>query len=71
MAKTKKRNKKWTDKRVEKFMENLFSFFVNEKWEGEGDVRTFQSAAILTSNKGIVLQTPDGSEFQISIVEST
>lgn len=31
---------------------------------------TFDDAALLTSNKGIVLRTSDGSEFQIAIVQS-
>ena len=31
---------------------------------------TFDDAALLTSNKGLVLRTADGSEFQISIVQS-
>ena len=33
-------------------------------------VRTFEEAGVLTSNRGVVVQTDDGSEFQISIVQS-
>lgn len=31
---------------------------------------TFEDAALLTSNRGVVLRTADGSEFQITIVQS-
>lgn len=31
---------------------------------------TFDGAQLLTSNKGLVLRMEDGSEFQISIVQS-
>lgn len=33
-------------------------------------VRTFEETGLLTSNKGLVLETKDGSEFQITIVQS-
>jgi len=33
-------------------------------------VRTFAEAGVLTSNRGVVVRTDDGSEFQISIVQS-
>lgn len=34
------------------------------------DVQTFEEAGVLTQNDGLVLRLPDGSEFQISIVQS-
>ncbi len=38
-------------------------------WE---DVRvtTFENAGIMTYNKGLVLRMPDGTEFQLTIVQS-
>jgi hypothetical protein len=33
-------------------------------------VRTFEEAGVLTTNNGLVIRTSDGSEFQITIVQS-
>ncbi len=33
-------------------------------------VRTFEEAGVLTSNRGVVVRTDDGSEFQVAIVQS-
>ena len=33
-------------------------------------VRTFEEAGVLTSNRGVVVRTDDGSEFQICVVQS-
>ena len=33
-------------------------------------VRTFEEAGVLTRNRGVVVGTDDGSEFQICIVQS-
>jgi hypothetical protein len=33
-------------------------------------ILTFEEAGLLTRNKGLVLRTPDGDEFQITIVKS-
>ena len=44
-----------------------------ETWSDDGDkpsVRGFEEAGVLTGNAGLVLRTPDGKEFQISIVRS-
>ena len=38
--------------------------------EGLAHADTFDGAQLLTSNKGLVLRMEDGSEFQISIVQS-
>ena len=38
--------------------------------EGLAYADTFDGAQLLTSNKGLVLRMEDGSEFQISIVQS-
>ena len=33
-------------------------------------VRTFAEAGVLTYNKGLVISLPDGTEFQLTIVQS-
>jgi len=33
-------------------------------------VRTFEEAGVLTRNRGVVVRTDDGSEFQICVVQS-
>ncbi len=33
-------------------------------------VQTFEEACVLTTNSGLVVRTKDGSEFQITIVQS-
>lgn len=38
-------------------------------WE-EATVRTFDQAGVMTYNKGLVITLPDGSEFQLTIVQS-
>ena len=38
-------------------------------WE-EAEVRTFQQAGIMTYNKGLVISLPDGTEVQLTIVQS-
>jgi hypothetical protein len=34
------------------------------------DVSTFEEQGVLTNNKGLVIKTADGSEFQVTIVRS-
>jgi hypothetical protein len=34
------------------------------------DMRTFEEACLLTSNKGFVMRMPDGSEFQVQVLRS-
>ena len=38
-------------------------------WENM-QVQTFDNAGIMTYNKGLVITLPDGSEFQVTIVQS-
>ena len=38
-------------------------------WE-EARVRTFEQAGVMTYNKGLVLTLPDGTEYQLTIVQS-
>jgi len=33
-------------------------------------IKSFQDAIILTSNKGLIIKMNDGSEFQITIIQS-
>lgn len=33
-------------------------------------VRTFAEAGLMTYNKGLVIELPDGTEFQLTIVQS-
>ena len=33
-------------------------------------VRTFEEAGVLTGNRGVVVRAADGSEFQVTIVQS-
>jgi hypothetical protein len=42
--------------------------FVEAK--GVENVATFEQAGVLTRNKGLVVRMNDGSEFQITIVQS-
>lgn len=35
-----------------------------------GRVQTFEEAGLLTDNRGVVVRTRDGREFQVSIVQS-
>ena len=38
-------------------------------WEA-ARVRTFEEAGVMTYNRGLVISLPDGSEFQLTIVQS-
>ncbi|MEN6385967.1 MAG: hypothetical protein ABFD79_12330 [Phycisphaerales bacterium] len=38
--------------------------------DGITRVRTFEEAGVLTTNNGLVIRTEDGSEFQITIIQS-
>ena len=47
--------------------EGYDSFEIN--WENL-QVRTFEQAGVMTYNKGLVIELPDGTEFQLTIVQS-
>lgn len=34
------------------------------------DATTFENAGVMTSNKGVVVTLPDGSQFQVTVVKS-
>lgn len=38
--------------------------------DGVADIRTFSYEGVLTMNAGLVLRMEDGSEFQLTIVQS-
>jgi hypothetical protein len=38
-------------------------------WDN-ANVRTFEQSGVMTYNKGLVITLPDGSEYQITIVQS-
>ena len=38
-------------------------------WENM-NIQTFEEAGILTYNKGLVISMPDGTEYQLTIVQS-
>ena len=45
----------------------------DQSWSDDGDkptVRSFEDAGVMTCNAGLVLRTPDGQEFQISVIKS-
>jgi len=51
--------------------ENDFADFLSEMIVEEVDnIRTFEEAAIMTDNTGLVIKLADGSEFQVTIVRS-
>ncbi|GJQ29724.1 MAG: hypothetical protein HBSAPP03_16080 [Phycisphaerae bacterium] len=43
---------------------------IAENFEGIDRVTSFDDAALLTSNEGVIVRTTSGAEFQISIVQS-
>jgi hypothetical protein len=52
-----------TEKRLETKLAALL-----ERW---AEVTTFHDAGVLTDNRGLVAEFPNGQSFQITIVEST
>lgn len=43
---------------------------IAENLDGITKVTSFDDAALLTSNEGLIVRTADGAEFQITIVQS-
>jgi hypothetical protein len=51
----------------------MFEEFIQELLAGQDEIRsilTFDEAGMLTNDKGLVVRTSDGSEFQITIIQS-
>jgi hypothetical protein len=65
----KSKTRRWTEKRVENLLLRLFGI-LSEKGVVD-DSFPFERKMLLTNNKGVILQTPDGREFQLTIVDST
>jgi hypothetical protein len=61
------------DQDIQELIENalfLASEENDEEWEKVESIRSFDEEGVLTMNKGLVLRMEDGSEFQITIVQS-
>jgi hypothetical protein len=54
---------------IEFLMETIY-FACDVNGEKVPDMRTFEEACLLTSNKGFVMRMPDGSEFQVQVLRS-
>lgn len=53
--------------------EQMFEEFIQETLAEQNVIRSvlnFDEARMLTNDKGLVVRTSDGSEFQITIVQS-
>jgi len=59
--------KKISERGMERKLERLLERVLESK---NGTVRTFESAGVLTMNRGLVVYLPNGQEFQITIVNS-
>lgn len=62
----------------QEFLESLHrlleavSYGDHDDWDGEPvrTVKTFEDAGMLTRNRGLVVNLEDGSQFQLTIVQS-
>lgn len=71
-----------TDKQVQTLLVMALEEYIDEAWNTSGEVDellelisqvrigTFEDAGVMTSDKGFVLNFPNDSEFQVSIVRS-
>lgn len=41
-----------------------------ELLDGAANIRTFEEVGMLTNNEGLVVKLPDGTEYQITIIQS-
>lgn len=57
---------------MEAFLENCILYTDEEVNDGSQvkSIRSFNAAAILSNNAGLVIKMKDGAEFQITIVQS-
>ncbi len=69
------------DQRLQNVLRELLNLLIDERddpdladlagpFEGVRDVRTFDEADILTTDKGPVVACEDGTEYQLTIVRS-
>lgn len=54
----------------DEMQEALLELFEQVDQEGEIEVVTFADAGVLTQNRGLVVRTREGAEFQLTIVQS-
>jgi hypothetical protein len=62
-----------TEQEMENYLAEAIELHnADEDFDLESNIRilTYEEAGIMTYNKGLVLRTPDGDEFQITIVKS-
>lgn len=66
-------NERWLQRLVVELMERIavdgHQMDLPVEWAGV-EVQTLQGAGVLTSNRGVVLRFEDGSEFQVTLVQS-
>ena len=60
----------FTDESIQDaLMETLYYGESSEIWEN-ARMQTYSDAGVMTYNKGLVITMPDGTEFQLTIVQS-
>lgn len=64
----KKKTRRWTESRMERCLVNLLTRVLEKQG---GDAATFDRKGVLSMQKGVVIDMPDGSQFQLTIVDST
>lgn len=58
------------EKDIQDLLNEALNFHNDENDAEIYSINTFKDAGVLTTDKGIVLKMEDGSEFQITIVQS-
>ena len=69
------------DQRLQNVLRELLNLLIDERddpdladlagpLEGVRDVRTFDEAGVLTTDKGLVVECDNGTEYQLTIVRS-
>lgn len=58
-----------TEEEFEEVLGDALLFYAQD-YDEEISVKTFEAAGVLTRNKGLVVTTEDGTEFQVTIVKS-
>ncbi len=61
---------KFTEKSIEEMLKDACTEWELNFMPHVKDVCTFEEAGILTNNNGVVIEMVDGTEFQITIVQS-
>lgn len=55
------------EKQIQDKVQQAVEYWMEEDLQS---VETFEEAGVLTGNKGLVLRMADGSEFQVTLVQS-